>query len=257
MRSNGEDDVEESLWAARGLRQSEAITGSRSGSATHFSNVLNVTFGSVAARSYTVTSSTSLRVAPFQTAGVVDVTVTTPYGTSATSSADQFTALAVPTVTALDTTTGAAGGTSVTITGTNFIGLLAVWFGSVPASAITVDCSTQLTVTTPAALAAAVDVTVTNAYGTSATSTHTHVGGRMAERSPAVTSQSPWEGSWFLCKLLCKSVTPPFRPSVLEKLPPAGARAFKITTSAGRPFCHDGRKIWRNTPLATRGRCPS
>jgi hypothetical protein len=95
--------------------------------------------------------------------------VTTPYGTSATSSADHFTALAVPTVTGLGTSVGStAGGATVTVSGTNFTGLLAVWFGSTPAAAITVTSSTQLSVTVPAA-AGVVDVTVTTSAGTSAT----------------------------------------------------------------------------------------
>ena len=53
--------------------------------------------------------------------GTVDVTVTTPSGTSATSSADQFTYLAAPTVTGISPTAGPlGGGTVVTITGTGF-----------------------------------------------------------------------------------------------------------------------------------------
>ena len=57
--------------------------------------------------------------------GTVDVTVTTPAGTSATSAADQFTytVAVAPTVTGLSPTTGSqAGGTLVTITGTEFHG---------------------------------------------------------------------------------------------------------------------------------------
>jgi hypothetical protein len=52
----------------------------------------SVKFGTVAASSVTVVSPESLTaVAPAQARGTVDVTVTTPDGTSATSSADQFT----------------------------------------------------------------------------------------------------------------------------------------------------------------------
>jgi hypothetical protein len=52
----------------------------------------SVKFGTVAASSVTVVSPESLTaVAPAQVRGTVDVTVTTPDGTSATSSADQFT----------------------------------------------------------------------------------------------------------------------------------------------------------------------
>ena len=52
-------------------------------------------------------------------------------GTSATSSADQFTYVAAPTVTGVSPTAGsAAGGTTVTITGTNLANATAVKFGS-------------------------------------------------------------------------------------------------------------------------------
>ena len=71
--------------------------------------------------------------------GTVDVTVTTPAGTSATSPADQFTYVAAPTVTAISPASGtAAGGTPVTITGTDFTGATAVDFGTVAATDVTV-----------------------------------------------------------------------------------------------------------------------
>ena len=71
--------------------------------------------------------------------GVVDVTVTTPGGTSATSSADQFTYIGAPAVTGLSPTSGpAAGGTLVTITGTGFTGATAVDFGTTAATDVTV-----------------------------------------------------------------------------------------------------------------------
>jgi len=62
-------------------------------------------------------------VVPPQAAGTVDVQVTNYAGTSATGSADHFTYsnASAPTVTALSTNGGPlAGGTIVTITGTNF-----------------------------------------------------------------------------------------------------------------------------------------
>ena len=65
--------------------------------------------------------------------GTVDVTVTTPGGTSAANPpGDQFTYnAAAPTVTAVSPNNGPeAGGTSVTITGTNLSGATAVHFGA-------------------------------------------------------------------------------------------------------------------------------
>ena len=56
--------------------------------------------------------------------------MTTPGGTSAPSSADQFSYVSAPTVTGINPNTGPpAGGTSVTITGTNLNGATAVRFG--------------------------------------------------------------------------------------------------------------------------------
>jgi len=99
--------------------------------------------------------------------GTVDVTVTTANGTSPTSVADQFTYVAVPTVTGVSPGTGSgAGGTSVTITGTNFTGVTNVNFGGFAAASFTVNSATSITATT-AAGTGTVHVTVTTAGGTS------------------------------------------------------------------------------------------
>ena len=114
------------------------------------------------------------------TAGTVDITVTTPAGTSATSSADQFTYIPstppAPTpaplaVTGVSPANGpAAGGTSVTITGTGFTGATDVRFGEAAAQPFTVDSSgTQITATSPPSTGT-VDITVTTPAGTTATS---------------------------------------------------------------------------------------
>lgn len=59
---------------------------------TGFTGATAARFGGTVATSFTVVSSTSITVtAPAGSAGVVDITVTTAAGTSATSSADQFT----------------------------------------------------------------------------------------------------------------------------------------------------------------------
>ena len=82
--------------------------------------------------------------------GVVDVTVTTPGGKSATSSADQFTYIVAPVVTGLSPTSGpAVGGTFVTITGTGFSGATAVDFGTTAATGVTVVNSTTITADSP------------------------------------------------------------------------------------------------------------
>jgi IPT/TIG domain len=93
--------------------------------------------------------------------------VVTPGGTSPTSSVDQFTFVAAPTVTGLSPTTGpAAGGTLVTITGTGFTGATAVDFGTTAATSFTVVNATTITAVTPPG-AGTVGVTVITPAGTS------------------------------------------------------------------------------------------
>jgi hypothetical protein len=132
-----------------------------------------VHFGATAATSFTVTSDTQITVtAPAGADGVVDVTVTTAAGTSPTAAADHYTYLEpASAITGITPTRGdVAGGTTVTITGTEFLGATAVKFGTTPASSFTINSDTQITATAPAGtLGAVVDVTVTTPAGTSAT----------------------------------------------------------------------------------------
>jgi hypothetical protein len=75
-----------------------------------------------------------------------------------------------PTVTGVSPASGpTTGGTSVTVTGSNFASGDTVNFGSSPAAAITVNSATSITATTPAG-SGTVDVTVSGAGGTSSTS---------------------------------------------------------------------------------------
>jgi hypothetical protein len=164
------------------------ITGANLNGATQ------VSFGGTAATAFVVNSSSQVvATAPALTPGTYDVTVTTPYGTSSTSPADQFTAVAMPTVTGVSPSSGpTAGGTSVTITGTNFTGMLSVAFGSQAATALAVNSSTQITATAPASNAGTVDITVTSSAGTSVTSgadQFTYLG-----PVPTVTGVSPNSG---------------------------------------------------------------
>lgn len=72
------------------------------------------------------------------------------------------------TLTAVSPGSGPAiGGTSVTLTGTNFVGVTDVTFAGVPATNIIVVSPTSITATVPAYTAGPVNVTVTTASGTS------------------------------------------------------------------------------------------
>ncbi len=101
--------------------------------------------------------------------------------------------LAGPTVTGVAPTTGAAaGGDSVTVSGTGFTGATAVNFGSNAATAITVNSDTEITCTSPAG-DGTVDVTVDGPGGTSAAGAadqFTYTVG-----APAVTSIAPTTGA--------------------------------------------------------------
>ena len=164
-----------------------AVTG------TGFGGASAVYFGAYPATTYTVTSSTQISTfSPAQAAGTVDVTVTTPLGTSATSAADQFAYEAAPSVSAVSPVAGPLGGAStVVITGTGFSGAIGVSFGSVSASAYTVDSPTQVTATSPPEAAGTVDITVTTPVGTSATSAADQFA---YEAAPSVSAISPVAG---------------------------------------------------------------
>ena len=78
-----------------------------------------------------------------------------------------------PTITGVSPSSGTtAGGTAVTITGTDFSSVAAVTFGDTAATAVTVVGDTNMTATTPAHAAETVDVVVTNDFNRSGTLTN-------------------------------------------------------------------------------------
>jgi hypothetical protein len=132
-----------------------------------------VSFGGTNATSYLILSDALIVATSPAGSGIVDITVTTPGGTSATSPNDQWTFVQpppAPTVTSIAPNAGpATGGTSVTISGTNLTGATAVGFGALAAAGFTVVNATTITATSPAG-SGTVDVTVTTPGGTSAVS---------------------------------------------------------------------------------------
>ena len=98
------------------------ITGS------NFTGATAVSFGGVPAASFTVVSATSISATP-ATSTSGDVSVTTPQGTDKKSG---FTWVQAPAITSFSPASQQNGG-SVTITGTNFIGVTSVKLGGVPA----------------------------------------------------------------------------------------------------------------------------
>ena len=143
------------------------ITGSNLLGAT------SVSFGGTPATSFTdVSFSEITAVDPPHIAGTVDITVTTGYGTSAITLADQFHYVAEPPgVISINPNSGTtSGGTTVTIIGTNLFGTTAVFFGGTSAASFVVNSPAQITAVTAPEIAGPVDVTVTTAGGNSPTS---------------------------------------------------------------------------------------
>jgi alpha-tubulin suppressor-like RCC1 family protein len=172
-------------------------TGAEAGGATvtitgaNFEGVTAVRFGASSATRFTVHSPTSITaVSPAGALGTVNITVSDPAGTSPPVLADRFTYLAPPTVSKLSAKKGpGAGGTPVTITGTNFTEATAVRFGSTNAKSFTVHSSTSIVAESPAG-AGTVEVTVTTPGGTSASAKKD-----VFEYTPAVDGVAPDRGS--------------------------------------------------------------
>jgi len=157
----------------------------------NFSEATSVQFGASAASAFTVNTPTSISATAPAGTGTVDITVSTPSDTSAMSAADRFTYIPPPTVTKVKPNKGpAAGGTSSTITGTDFTGATSVSFGALPASSFTVKSPTSITAIAPAGTAGATDITVTTASGTSAVNAYDV----FKYAAPTITSISPSSG---------------------------------------------------------------
>ncbi|HEY1904131.1 MAG TPA: IPT/TIG domain-containing protein, partial [Terracidiphilus sp.] len=159
---------------------------------TNFVAGATVQFGTAAATNVTVVSGTSITATtPAGAAGAATVTVSDPAG-KAGSLASGFTYVLAPTVGSVSPSSGPiAGGTSVTITGTNFASGDTVSFGGVAATNVVVASTTSITATTPAGAVGAVTVSVTNSSSLSGSlaSGFTYIG------LPTVTGVSPNSGS--------------------------------------------------------------
>ena len=133
---------------------------------TNFTGATGATVGGVALTSFTVVNDTTITgTTGAHAAGNVDVAVTNPGGTGTGTGA--YTYFATPTVSGISPTGGPiAGGTSVTVTGTNFTGATGMTVGGVAVTSFTVVNATTITGTTGAHAAGNVDVAVTNPGGT-------------------------------------------------------------------------------------------
>ena len=174
-----------------GRRHQVTITG------TNFTGATAVKFGTTAATGVHRQLAPPRSPPPPRPApGTVDVTVTTPGGTSATSAADQFTYVGRPDGHRRSARPRARRRRHlVTITGTGFTGATAVNFGTTAATGVTVNSRHLRSPPPPPAGTGTVDVTVTTPGGTSATSSGRPVHlRRRARPSPAISPTSGSDG---------------------------------------------------------------
>lgn len=156
----------------------------------------SVLFGGIPSPSFTVDSDNLITaVSPPHVEGPVDITVHTQNGANQYPASNKFTYTEIPpTVTGLSPHDGVSrGGTTVTITGTDFDTATGVYFGGTAASWFTVDSDTQITAVTRAQTDGTVDVTVTNAAGTSPAGTADTF--TFFPPIPAITAVSPPSGT--------------------------------------------------------------
>ncbi len=156
----------------------------------NFTGVTAVRVGGVAALSFSVTSSSSITaVTPAGTAGPASVSVQAPTGTA--TATDAFTYVAppgLPTITSITPASGSeAGGTAISITGTNFVRFgSSVTIGGAPVNNLVVFSPTSMTAVTPAGSVGAKNVVVTVAAGST-----TAVGGFTYVAAPVITTLWP------------------------------------------------------------------
>jgi hypothetical protein len=140
-----------------GGKNAVTITGSE------FTAATAVTFGGEPAASYRVLSATAIEaVAPSHAAGTVNVIVTNTAGSSPVTTKDHY--KFTPTIESVSPSEGlAAGGESVTVTGTGFAlgSATIIKFGTAKGASVNCTSSTTCTVLTPAHAAGTVSVKAT------------------------------------------------------------------------------------------------
>jgi hypothetical protein len=138
----------------------------------YFYRVRDVWFGDHPALLFTAEAPDTIRAVSPPGQGTVNLQVFTRRGAVSLPGQNRtFAYLTGPAVSAITPSSGpSAGGTQVTITGSNFTGVTAVRFGTVAAASYAVDSATQIRAVSPPGQAGSVDVTVTTTGGTSAPS---------------------------------------------------------------------------------------
>ena len=159
---------------------------------TNLTGTLSVTIGGTAATSVSVVNASMVTaVTPAGTLGAKAVSLTTPYGTATANGAFTYRIYSTPTISSVLPNVGStAGGTAITITGTNLTDTSSVTIGGAAATSVSVVNSTTVTAVTPAGTAGATTVSVTTPGGTA-----NLTNGFTYGFSPTISSVAPNSGS--------------------------------------------------------------
>lgn len=140
----------------------------------NFLGAFNVSFGSTPAEIVSISNTEIVAISPEGSPGsIVDVTVTTPDGTSPVSAADEFTyddipPRRLPTIERVSPSVGSInGGDKVTIFGTNLESTIVVFFGQIAAEDVKIKSDEEIVVISPPGAPGTVDIQVTTAFGVS------------------------------------------------------------------------------------------
>jgi DNA-binding beta-propeller fold protein YncE len=179
----GNDVVELARTVLPTVKEASPVEGSEAGGqevtieGEGFREGAQVLFGVVPAVSVTVNSATSITaVSPAESEGTASIFVKDSVGQSAKAAGAEFKVkvAAMPTVTGVSSTFGPQrGGSSVNISGTEFLAGATVRFGGTAATNIVVNSGASITATSPPG-SGVQDVTVTTSKGTSAASSADH-----------------------------------------------------------------------------------
>ena len=196
----GQDEVFETLPAPPQVTAVSPPAGFEAGgntveiSGSGFSEATAVKFGTTEA-SFKINSATSITAtAPAQPAGTVNVSVGNAGGPSEASEGDKYVYVGhghAPTITGLSAKSGpSAGGTTVVISGTSFVGVTSVEFGTTEAESYVVNSNSTITAVSPPETTGKVEITVSTPNGESGlTSKDAFTFG-----APTITSLTPDEG---------------------------------------------------------------
>jgi hypothetical protein len=165
-------------------------------SGSNFASGATVLFGGTTAASVKVLSSSQVQaVTPAHIAGTVAVSLSQNGQTATLSNSFTYNAV-TPTVTSISPNSGStAGGTTVTISGSNFLAGALVLFGTVSAPTVNISSGTQIQVVTPAHASGLIDVAVVNSGNLTGTLPSAFTYNSPSSGPPTITAISPTSGA--------------------------------------------------------------